>query len=752
MKLGKILGYEPEKNGVNLYFQNGRGKLIFIGERTVRVFSGPENEEDASWAVKAGRDKKTELSLIRQKDSILIRSKRLTVRVKDDLRVDFLTQAGTMVSEELPAAEEEHAVCMRRALYEGERIYGLGDKPGFLDRRGYVWIMWNSDIPDPHVDYMPSLYKSVPFFIAYRRDSCYGIFFDNPAKSWFDMGKTDLNSYTISADGGNLDYYYFWGETPKDVLVAYTRLTGTTPLPQMWTLGYHQSRWSYETREEVFDVAGKMRKYRIPCDAIYFDIDYMDGFRVFTWNKEHYKDPKADLAQLKKLGFKPVTIIDPGVKADREYRVYREGAKNGYFATKDGEIYSNWVWPGEAVYPSFTDPAVREWWGRQHAFLTDLGVEGVWNDMNEPASFHGPLPDDVEFSAGEGKKILHKDAHNIYGHCMAIATFEGLKKLVPDKRPFIITRACYSGTQKYSTVWTGDNQSIWAHLQMAIPQLNSLGLSGFAMAGTDVGGFGADATKELMARWVEVGCLSPLFRNHSAKGTRHQEPWSFDEELLDIYRKYVSLRYRLLPYFYDCFYACEDTGMPPMRPLVLNFPQDEETFSLNDEFMVGDWLLAAPVVTQGATSRMVYLPKGAAWYDFWTGERYTGGQHIIRKAGLDELPLYVKAGAVLPIWPLMQYVGEKKVTELTLAVYPGRGNYMHYLDDGESYGYREGKVNAYLFAQNNGRLQIKQALKGAPAAYAGFRVKTIKGAVTALSPDKGEYLDASKLDEGEKVR
>ena len=747
MNLGKVLGYEPEADSVNLFFQNGRGRLVFIGDRTVRVFTGPEGARGESFAVTGARkNKKTELSLVQQKGNIIVRTRRMTVRVRDDFQVDFLTPSGAEVSTQLPVPEDfAHAVSLRRTLYEGERIYGLGDKPGFLDRRGYEWIMWNSDIPDPHVDYMPSLYKSIPFFISLRRDHCYGIFFDNPAKSWFDMGKTDPGSYTIAADTGNLDYYYFWGETPKDVLAAYTRLTGTTPLPQLWTLGYHQSRWSYETREEVLSVAGNLRKHRIPCDAIHLDIDYMDGYRVFTWNKS-YKDPKADMEQLARLGFKPVTIVDPGVKVDPEYRVYREGAQKGYFARKDGKIYSNWVWPGEAVYPGFTAPAVRKWWGEQHAFLTGLGIKGIWNDMNEPASFHGPLPDDVEFPAGGTKTMLHRDIHNVYGHCMAQATFEGLQRLDPKARPFIITRACYAGTQKYATVWTGDNQSIWAHLQMAVPQLCSLGLGGFAMAGTDVGGFGADATKELMARWVQVGCLSPLFRNHSAKGTRRQEPWTFDTELLSIYRRYVELRYRLLPYIYDCFFACEDTGMPPMRPLVLNFPKDEETWSMNDEFMLGDWLLAAPVMTQGARCRQVYLPSGAAWYDFWTGEKYSGGQYILKTAELDVMPLYVKAGAVLPLWPLMQFVGERPVEELTLAVYPGNGNYLHYLDDGTSYGYREGKYNAYLFAQNNGRMQIKQAVRGAENAYRGFNVKIMKGGVTALSPDEGEFLDAAKID------
>ncbi|MBP8842291.1 MAG: DUF5110 domain-containing protein, partial [Lachnospiraceae bacterium] len=380
-------------------------------------------------------------------------------------------------------------------------------------------------------------------------------------------------------------------------------------------------------------------------------------------------------------------------------------------------------------------------WADKQKFLIDMGVRGVWNDMNEPASFKGPLPDDVQFADEDDTVILHKDAHNIYGHCMAMATKDGWLKY-DGRRPFIITRAAYAGTQRYALVWTGDNQSIWAHLQMAIPQLCNLGLSGFSYAGTDVGGFGADTTKELLARWVQVGCLSPFFRNHSAQGTRKQEPWQFDKELLEIYRKYVELRYHLLPYIYDCFFESEQTGLPIMRPLMLNFEKDAETYEINDEFMVGEWLLAAPVVTQGTTMRLVYLPEGAMWYDFWTGEKYKGGQYITKKAPLDTMPLFVRAGAVLPLYPLMQYVGEKEVEDLTLAVYPGIGNYIHYQDDGESFAYKKGGYNAYVFSQNNGRLQIKDAVKNYEKPYKGFYVKICRDGVTALSETPGEYLNA----------
>ena len=560
---GRLLSFEPDATGVTVKFEYKEGRISFITDRIVRVYSSMEEKHRPSRAV-VQEPKKVDFQARQQKEFITIKTKKLLVRVRDEFQVDFLTPDGRMISEqtarttkkqeitaqqaellakeghELPKKQSDHTFEVVRMLHPKEHIYGLGDKTGFLDKRGYAYEMWNSDIPDTHTDFFPSLYKSVPFFISMRPHFTYGIFLDNTSKSYFDMGKEEAERYYFAADGGDLDYYFIAGETMRDILGAYTGLTGRTALPQKWTLGYHQSRWGYITEDDIMDVAEKMRQCRIPCDSIHFDIDYMDAFKVFTWNRKNYKDPKKTLQKLTEMGYKPVTIIDPGVKKEDGYDVYEEGIKNGYFAfSAENELYVNEVWPGGAVFPSFTNPKVRSWWADKQKFLIDMGVRGVWNDMNEPASFKGPLPDDVQFADEDDTVILHKDAHNIYGHCMAMATKDGWLKY-DGRRPFIITRAAYAGTQRYALVWTGDNQSIWAHLQMAIPQLCNLGLSGFSYAGTDVGGFGADTTKELLARWVQVGCLSPFFRNHSAQGTRKQEPWQFDKELLEIYRKYIT--------------------------------------------------------------------------------------------------------------------------------------------------------------------------------------------------------------------
>lgn len=619
--------------------------------------------------------------------------------------------------------EVQAKVNLSLSLDEADCIYGLGDKTGVLNKREYEYEMWNSDIPAPHEDNFKALYKSVPFMIVLKENTVYGVFFDNHGKSAFNLGKEYEDRIEYRAEDGMMDYYVITGENMAEVIGGYTWLTGRVPLPMRWTLGYHQCRWSYKTEAEVRQLAADFRRYEIPCDAIYFDIDYMDGYRVFTWNKDNFTDPDQLITDLKEQGFQAVTIIDPGVKKDEDYYVYREGIEHDYFAKDvNGDVYINDVWPGDSAFPDFGRQEVRDWWGEKHQFLLDKGIMGVWNDMNEPASFNGPLPDDVVFTE-EDEITNHKWMHNVYGHNMSKATYQGLRRL-SDKRPFVITRACYSGTQKYATVWTGDNNSLWTHLRMAIPQLCNLGMSGYPFAGTDIGGFGSDTTGELLVRWYQVGCFSTLFRNHSAMGTRRQEPWLFGKEKLDIIRKYVELRYELIPYFYDLFHEHLSTGLPVMRPLVLEYEKDINTHNMNDEFMIGSQLLAAPVVEQGATKRMVYLPAGE-WVDYWTKEHIAGGQYIIRDAPLDTCPIYVKAGTILPKYPVEAYIGTKEQKKLILEVYAGDGEYEHYQDDGLDFAYEQGAYNLYRFSHTgNGKLEEKLLHEGYPK-YEEIEIKYI---------------------------
>lgn len=724
MKLGKLSSYRFDGQKIVLDFEGTEASIQVVTPKIVRVYCALDDKNYHSKAIEEEKVRPVTLKVEEKEDGLWIYTGEVAVRVSDGFYVDFFDADDREVCMDykgdripLQVISEEFRKLMESEGHEfndrqgkfvfevmkqmkgTEHFYGLGDKTGYLDKRHYQYEMWNTDDPAPQVDCFKALYKSIPFFMTLTDTHVYGIFMDNTYRSFFDMSQESEDYYCFGATGGNLNYYYIAGGSMPEVLSGYTYLTGTCPLPQKWTLGYHQSRWGYVYQTDIEEVARGMRENDIPCDAIHFDIDYMEGYRVFTWNAERYNnDPEGYLKSLADRGFKPVAIIDPGVKKDDEYYVYREGVDNGYFAkTPEGEVYINAVWPGDSAFPDFGKPEVRNWWAKKQRFLLDKGVRGVWNDMNEPASFHGPLPDDVVFT-DEDRPANHAEMHNVYGHLMAKATYEGLKE-ADGRRPFVITRACYAGTQKYSTGWTGDNHSMWGHLQMAIPQLCNLGLSGMPYVGTDIGGFGSDTTPELLTRWIQMACFSPLFRNHSGMGTRMQEPWQFGKEVMDIYRKYVKLHYQFIPYLYDLFFEEEKTGAPIMRPLVFHYEKDEVAKTCNDEFMVGDKILVAPVVTQGMIKRMVYLPAGE-WYDYWTKEKFSGSTWIIKDAPLDVCPIYVKAGSIIPTMEPMSYVGEKPLDTLILDVYPGVGSCWHYLDNGEDFAYREGAYHQYHFEVN----------------------------------------------------
>lgn len=738
---GSRKSYEVREGIVYLQFQNGEGQVEILTDEIVNVFSPLESREHRSKAVEGEKSRHIHFEIREGIDYLELKTKKLIVRIYDDFKVDFYDSRerllcqdyrgsrrfGTQISEkfieflkaeghEVPeAVDDNHRVQVVKSMQGDEAFYGFGDKAGVLNKRHYDYEMWNSDNPAAHTEAFKALYKSVPFFITLRKDCVYGIFFDNTYKSYFNMGKEQEEYYYFGADNGNLDYYFIAGDNMPQVVQGYSYLTGTTPLPQLFTLGYHQSRWGYETSAEIRAVADKYRALKVPIDTIHFDIDYMDGYRVFTWNEKDFGQPGAVIADLKKKGFKVVTIIDPGVKLDPGYAKYDEGIEGGYFArTPEGEVYVNAVWPGDAVYPDFGNPAARTWWADNQKYLVDLGVRGVWNDMNEPASFHGELPLDVVFT-DEDRPSTHAAMHNVYGHLMAKATYEGLKRY-DGRRPFVITRACYSGSQKYTTAWTGDNQSLWDHLRMAIPQLCNMGLSGLVFIGTDVGGFGADVTPELLCRWVQVGCFSPLFRNHSSKGSTRQEPWLFGQETLDINRKYIELRYRLLPYLYDLFHETEQDGMPVIRPLVLHYEQDKNTWNINDEFLFGERMLVAPVVEQGMDKKLLYLPEGV-WYDYDTGARVEGGRYLVKDAPLDVCPVYVKAGSIIPNYEPMQYIGEHPLDTLILDVYPGEGSYVHYQDNGEDFAYQQGEYNLYEITLKDDTLEIRRTHAGYAQVY-----------------------------------
>lgn len=727
--MGRIIGYKSVDNTIFIEFDKGKRNIEIIDGGIIRVYE-PYADSDFSFAISEKPIGNTSFKINKTHNGIKILTSYLTIRVTDEGEINFYDLTDVEICREYKGNKESkvkedlsilaleghdaniqdnnHNISIYKYINHDDVFYGLGDKTGFLNKKSYYYEMWNTDDPKPHVDCYKSLYKSIPFIMCMGSHKPYGIFFDNTYKTFFDIGKENEYCLAIEADEGPYNYYFFAGDTLKDVLNLYTRLTGKCPLPALWTLGYHQSRWSYENAEEVKELAKNFRKFEIPCDTIHLDIDYMDGYRVFTYDDIKFPEMPKLVELLGKDGFKIVTIIDPGVKVDEGYKIYDVGIANDRFAKDEkGNVYVNAVWPGDSVYPTFTNEDTRKWWAHNTKHIVALGVKGIWNDMNEPASFNGPLPDNVVFK-GDKKNYLHKEIHNVYGHLMAKATYDGLKKYT-EKRPFVITRACYAGSQKYTTAWTGDNHSIWAHLQMAIPQQCNLGLSGMPFVGTDVGGFGSDCTSELLIRWVQVGCFSPLFRNHAAKGTRRQEPWTFDQQCLDIYRKYVQLRYSLIPYIYDLFVEHQNNGAPIMRPVVFNFENDRNTWELNDQFMLGSRIMVAPIVEQGKRKRMVYLPVGR-WVNYWKrNEVFEGNQYIIADAPLDTCPIYVLENSIIPNYPLNQYT---QIPDTLILDVFGDCVYEHYIDDGESFDFEKGKYAKYMIKVRKGTLSIKPSYNG----------------------------------------
>ncbi|KVV15266.1 glycoside hydrolase family 31 protein [Flavobacterium sp. TMP13] len=584
---------------------------------------------------------------------------------------------------------------------DGESYYGLGDKATHMNLKGKRLENFATDQYAYQKDQEP-LYKVVPFYIGLHDKQAYGIFFDNTFRTFFDFCHERRNISSFWAEGGEMNYYFIYGPEIKDVVTTYTHLTGKPELPPLWALGYHQCKWSYYPESKVKEVAAKFRELKIPCDAIYLDIDYMDGFRCFTWNKEHFPDPKKMVAELAEDGFKTVVIIDPGIKIDENYWVYNEALEKDYFCKRaDGPYMKGKVWPGECNFPDYTNPEVREWWaGLFKELISDIGVKGVWNDMNEPAVMEVPnktFPMDVRHSY-DGNHCSHRKAHNIYGTQMARATYHGVKRFSYPKRPFIITRSAYSGAQRYTSSWTGDNVATWEHLWIANIQVQRLCLSGMSFTGSDIGGFAEQPTGELYARWIQLGVFHPFCRTHSSGDHGNQEPWAFDDEVIAITRKFVNLRYQLLPYLYTMFWQYIEEGIPMLKPLVYYDQDDIQTHYRNDEFIFGNQMLVCPILEPNAVGRRMYVPRGT-WYNYWTNEVVSGGKEIWIDTKLDEIPIFVKAGAIIPKYPVQQYVGEIDFDELTLDLYyfEGKEKSVVYEDAHDGYDHRKGRFSFLSF-------------------------------------------------------
>jgi alpha-glucosidase len=596
--------------------------------------------------------------------------------------------------------------CASIAIDEGTSLYGTGEVFGPLLRNGTVVECWNSDTP-AYNSKNKSLYQSHPWVLAVRKDgSAFGVLADTTFRCRIDLTK----GIKFSAEGPGFPVIIIDANSPQGVLKKLSSLIGTMPLPPKWSLGFQQCRWSYYPADRVRQIAKGFRSRKIPCDVIWMDIDYMDGFRIFTFDPNGFANPAKLNKDLHKIGFKAVWMIDPGVKVDKGYFVYDQGKAGDCWVKKaNGREYHGKVWPGLCAFPDFTMPQTREWWASLYKDFMATGIDGVWNDMSEPAVFEtktGTMPLDNIHRGGDGLPAgAHAQYHNAYGMLMVKATYDGIKKANPNKRPFVLGRANYIGGQRYAAAWTGDNVANWEHLDYSVPMVLNLGLSGQPFSGADIGGFNDNGTPELFARWMGIGAFYPFSRAHTAKGLIDKEPWVFGKKIENISRVALQRRYRLLPYLYTVFYESSKTGLPVMRPVFFADPADMKLRAEDDAFLIGDDLLVVPQLSQ-QNDRVCAEPNG-----IWRTVSLVGEDSSKQ---IDQPHLKIRGGAIIPLGKVIQNTTQKSLDPLTLLVCLNEKGFAEgrlYEDSGDGFEYKQGKclLTAYKAHRTGDKVIVEMA-------------------------------------------
>ena len=725
---GNVKSFKKITNGIQIESDHAKMMILYYSDNIIRFrIVQEEFREDFSYAIirkSTGNFKEIK----ENKESWLLSTDSLEIVVnKSPLKIKIENKKGEILCEDYDGFQvtwQGTEVTSHKKLFPDEKFIGLGEKTGPLNRRGEKYENWNSDVPAYLANQDP-LYQTIPFFMGIHDQLTYGIFLDNSFRTKFNFGASSDDLFSsFSAANGELNYYFFGSPTIAGIIRDYTWLTGRMKLPPYWSLGYQQCRWSYYPETEVLNLAQNFRDKKIPCDVIYLDIDYMDSYKIFTWNKDKFPDPKGMIAKLNGMGFHLATIVDPGIKVEKGYSSFEEGVINDYFVKyPDGKYYIGSVWPGRCHFPDFTKESTRKWWGNSFIALVDPGVEGFWNDMNEPSAWGQSIPNFLQFDF-DGHKSTMAEAHNVYGLNMSRATFEGTKELLKGKRPFVLTRAGYAGIQRYSAVWTGDNVASDEHMLLSARIVNSMGLSGISFVGPDLGGFTGDPSKELYERWLSLSIFTPFCRNHSAWDTKAKEPWSFGRDAEKLSIDLISIRYKLIPYIYSAFYQSTISGLPVARSLAINYTFDEKVYwwSYMNEYLFGDNLLVAPVsCTQNAAK--VYLPAGK-WYRFSTGEPFEGGKEIIVDAPLNDLPVFVKASGIIPLQSVIQNTSQKPSGSLELHIYNGtdKNTFQYYEDDGLTYDYENGNYNKrmIIFDPANKTIKVTKAEGSFSSKFSGI--------------------------------
>jgi len=574
-------------------------------------------------------------------------------------------------------------------------LYGGGEVTGPLLRNGQSIKLWNTDTGAYSVEGGKRLYQTHPWVMGVRPDgSAFGIIFDS---TWKAELITNSDQIIYNSEGALFRVYIIDRKSPQEVIKGLSELTGTIKLPPRWALGYHQCRFSYDSEKRVMGIADTFREKKIPCDVIWMDIDYMQGYRVFTFDSIRFRNPKVLNDNLHKKGFRAVYMIDPGVKVDKEYSVYKSGTQSDVWVKKnDGEEYHGKVWPGDCVFPDFTNPQARNWWGGLYKDFLNTGIDGVWNDVNEPAVNDSDLPEDKRLGTmpydtphkgggnlPQGSHLLY---HNAYGRLMVEASYDGILKVNPTKRPFLLTRSNLLGGQRYAATWTGDNYASWEHLKLSVPMSLTLGLSGQPFNGPDIGGFLGNTDGDLWANWLGFGAFMPFARGHACAGTNDKEPWAYGAEIEKTSRIALERRYRLLPYIYTLFYESSKTGMPVMAPVFFADSKDSRLRAEEQAFLLGENLLIVP-----AFAKDPILPSG-----IWEELNLVEGE----KQDKYQAKLKIKGGSIIPAGKIIQNAGENSFDPLSLLVCLNQSNKAKgelYLDSGDGFGFQNGDYALVTF-------------------------------------------------------
>lgn len=634
-----------------------------------------------------------------------------TVTLTPYFRMTFKSSKGEIINEDMPGKYQGttfygNKPTVYKTLQNGERFIGLGEVLGNLDKRGMIFTLNNTDTykyGDPRLP----MYISIPFYMGMHNGLMYGLFFNNTFKSVFNFASSTPFT-SISMDGGDMDYFFIYDTSVEKILNQYATITGHTPLPPKWSLGFHQSRCSYYPQSRVENIAQTFRDKQIPLDCIVLDADYLHEYEPFRINTQRFPDMKGMAKKLAGMNIELTASVNPGIKIDSSYDAYLDAAKKDIFLKyADGTVFTSDIAPNTNNYIDYTNPKGREWWIDKMKFLADNGIHGYWNDMNEPALVASYMPDNVLFNL-EGRHANAPEAKNIFGMQMARSSYLSAIKYNPNLRPFVYTRSAFAGIQRYAAVWSGDNTASDEGLLNSILLNNQMSLSGIPFCGPDLGGYIGDGSKDLFKRWMQVGIFSPFVRNHKEYFAAANEPWSYGEEVEAISKTYINFRYRLMPYIYSKFYETSQTAIPIARSLCINYPFDEKIYSTNYqyEFLFGDAFLVMPV-TSKETTKKIYLPEGQ-WYDIFTDKLINGKQEMNVDVPSYQIPIYIKASSIIPMQTVVQSTKDKPGDTLYLHIYAGdtTNTFTHYEDDGQTFAYKQGVYARRNIEYNPAKKQI----------------------------------------------